>query len=166
VQVSLTFLPPLEREPIVFADASLKGVIVREKRVRVAATASATGIFGLEQGEGAVGRLGGVTQLCFDDACRSSASAAANWILVGPAMLLLNGVGFVARTSDLVALLFEFQSLVPLGREAAQAHGIAGAVGVRFSGPRWAIDVALDAPVGPTGNLPGVLPILAGTYRF
>lgn len=166
-QVTLSIVPLFFTEdPLVPVDLSVKGVLARERRFRFAATASGSGFLGFEQGEAFLGRFGSVAQLCFDDSCRSSANVNAHLVLGGPALLAMTGVGFIARTSDLVALLFEFQSLVPVAREAADVHGVAGAFGVRFSGASWAVDLALDAPLDRRGNLPPVLPLLVGTYRF
>lgn len=166
VQLSATLVPPVGKDFLLPLDLSLKAVVARGRQVRVAALASATGLLGFEQGESFFGRFGGVTQLCFDEKCRSSANVSANLILGGRALLVANGLGIIARTSDLVALLFEMQSLVPVGREVADAHGIAGAFGVRLGGPRWAVDLALEAPIQPTSKDVKVIPVLVGTYRF
>lgn len=166
VQLSLTFVPPFGKDFLLPLDLSLKAVVARGRRVRVAAIASATGLLGFEQGEAFLGRFGAVTELCFDDKCRSSANVAANLVLGGSALLVADGIGVIARTSDLVALLFELQSLVPVGREVADVHGIASAFGVRLSGRRWGIDLALEAPIDPSPKNVRLLPILVGTYRF
>lgn len=165
-QLSLTFVPPVSKDFLLPLDLSLKGVVARGRRVRVAAIASATGLLGFEQGEAFLGRFGGVTELCFDDKCRSSANVMANLVLGGSALLIGDGIGVIARTSDLVALLIELQSLVPVGREVADAHGIAGAFGVRLSGRRWGVDLTLEAPIDPTPKNVRLIPILVGTYRF
>lgn len=165
-QLSLTIVPPFGKDPLLPIDLSLKAVVARTERVRVAAIGSATGLIGFEQGEAMLGRVGGVTQLCFDVQCRSSASMSGNLALGGPALIFGNGIGTILRTSDLAAFLFEVQSLIPIGRAAADVHGIAGAGGIRFSGRSWAVDLALEVPLDRRGNLPPALPFVAATYRF
>jgi len=167
MQFSLSIIPVVfQKDPIVPVDLSLKAVLSRSGRVRLAAMASATGLLGFEQGEAFVGRFGGVTELCIDEACRSSVNVAANLMLAGPALLLANGAGAILRTSDLFAFLVELQSIVPVGREVADVHALGGAGGVRLSGARWAVDLALEAPLDRRGNLPKALPWIAATYRF
>ncbi len=164
-QLTLTTIPPLSGEPAVPLDLSLKAVLARSRRVRVAAMGSASGVLGLESGEAVVGRVGGAAQLCFDDRCRSSISTAVNLVLGGPLVVLGDGAGAILRASDLFAFLVEVQSVVPIAREAGEIHVLAGAVGARFSGRRWAVDVALEAPLDRRAN-PAVAPVIVGTYRF
>jgi len=166
-QVSLTFMPLVGRDDVIVPiDVSLKGVLVREGRVRVAAMGAASGLVGFEEGEAFFGRAGAVTQLCFDDACRSSANVSANLILAGPALLLLNGLGLVFRTGEHVALLAETEVLHPLGREAGPANGMGLSGGIRFSGRKLGLDVTVLAPFSGEGDLPPVVPFIAFTYRF
>jgi hypothetical protein len=167
VDFTISGVPPLERrDPIALLDFSLKGVAVRADRFRLAAMASATGLVGFEETGAFAGRIGAVTELCFDDDCRSSANVAANALLGGRALLLLDGVGFVLRTTELVALLVEVQSLVPLDRDVGDAHGVGGALGVRLSGKRWAVDLAAEAAGKGTGKPLSVVPVVAATFRF
>jgi hypothetical protein len=164
-QVTLSFVPPLSREPVVPLDVSLKTVLVRSARVRVAAMVSASGILGLDEGATAVGRVGGVTQLCFDDACRSSVSTAANLMLAGPALILADGVGAIVRASDLFAFLFELQSVLPLSRDGGRINVLAGAVGFRLSGRVWAVDLAFEGPLDRHTS-PQAVPVVIATVRF
>jgi hypothetical protein len=164
-QVTLSFVPPLSREPVVPLDVSLKTVLVRSTRVRVAAMVSASGILGLDEGATAVGRVDGVTQLCFDDACRSSVSTAANLMLAGPALILADGVGAVVRASDLFAFLFELQSVLPLSRDGGRINVLAGAVGFRLSGRVWAVDLAFEGPLDRHTS-PQAVPVVIATVRF
>jgi hypothetical protein len=164
-QLTLSFVPPLSRDPVVPLDLTLKTVLVRGPRVRVAAMVSASGIVGLDEGESAIGRVGGVTELCFDDACRSSISTAANLMLAGPALILADGVGAVLRASDLFALLVELQSVLPLSREGGQVNVLAGALGFRLSGRLWAVDLAFEGPLDRRAS-PPVVPLLIATVRF
>jgi hypothetical protein len=126
---------------------------------------SATGIFGVDEGETAIGRAGGVVTLCFDDGCRSSVSTAANLALAGPALILFDGIGAVLRTTDLFAFLVELESVVPISREGSQLNGMAGALGVRFSGRRWAVDLAVDGALDKR-RTPQAIPLLIASYRF
>ena len=165
-QLTLSFLPLVfAKDPIVPLDLTLKGVLVRSRRVRVAAMASASGLLGFESGAAAVGRVGGATQFCFDDPCTSSLSMGASLVLVGPVFLVADGVGAIVHVARNMSLLVELQSVLPIGREGGEAHALGGAAGLRFSGKRVALDVALEAPLDRRTE-PRVIPLLVGTYRF
>jgi hypothetical protein len=164
-QLSLTFVPPLSRDIIVPFDLTLKGVVVRTPRVRVAATASVTGLYGLNEGNASVGRVGGITQFCFDDFCRGSINMAVTVALVGPVSIVADGVGLVFRTGRSMSLLAELQSVLPLGKEGAEIHALAAAAGLRFSGKRAAVDIGLEAPLDRKTK-PQAIPIVAVTVRF
>jgi hypothetical protein len=163
-QLSFSIAPIFSKDPLVPIDLTLKGVVARSDRVRVAAMASATGLLGYQSTEAIVGRLGGVVQLCFDSECRSSVSTLANAVLAG-SVIFADGVGAVLRTSDHVALLLELESVIPLSRENGQINALGGAAGVRFSGTRWGVDLALGGPLDRRTR-PQLLPFLAATYRF
>jgi hypothetical protein len=162
-QITLTSMPPLPQERILPFDLSLKTVLVRAPEFRVAAWGSVSGIAGAEPGTVAVGRVGGVTQLCFENACRSSVSVASNVVLGGPVLAAINGASLVLRLASGLAFLFEVDASVPLGGKLDSYGGIAAAPGFRFSGEHFAFDFAmahqLDDVKGPT------VPILALTYR-
>src|SRR5581483_4412587 len=164
-QLTLSFVPPLSRDPVVPLDLTLKAVIARSRRVRVAAMASATGIIGLDEAESAIGRVGAVTELCFDDACRSSVNTAANLSLAGRYLVLADGVGAILRASDLFAVLVELQSVLPISHQGGQIHAVAGALGARLSGRVWAVDLALEAPLDRRAR-PQAVPVLVATVRF
>jgi hypothetical protein len=155
-QLTATGTPPLGPDHIFPLDVSLKAAFVRQTWFRVAGAVSATGIVGLDQGNAFVGRVGAVAQLCFEYRCRSSISYGTSLMLAGPAMLDFTGVGAIWRVSDLVALLAEVDMLLPIGQATGQYNGVAPGLGVRFSGPRWGVDVALL----------GQLPLLVVTYRI
>jgi hypothetical protein len=159
-QISLTATPPIEGT-IVPVDLSLKTALAREGPVRVAATGSVSGIWGLDQGNFVIGRVGATTQLCFEPTCRSSASIAANLLLAGAA-LAMTGVGVVWRVAPWLSLLLEVDTLVPLSRDAGKVEGIAVLPGLRLPHRTWSLDVALGRATGVTPSLP----LLAFTYRF
>jgi hypothetical protein len=163
-QLTVTGTPPLGADGIFPLDVTLKTVVLRAPRVRVAALGSASGIIGFEQGNALVGRAGAVVQLCFDEACRSSVSTGTTAVLAGSAMLVGTGVGAIWRFTDLFALLFEVDTLIPLGKEAGNYYGMAAAPGIRLSGRTWGFDFALYRSVG-RGSSP-TIPVLVGTYRF
>jgi hypothetical protein len=165
MQLTLSFVPPLTKDPIVPIDLTLKGVLVRSRRVRVAAMTSASGLFGYESGAAAVGRVGGVTQLCFDDRCESSISMGASMAFVGPVFILADGVGAIVRVTHVVSFLFELQSVLPIGRDGGEIHALGGAAGIRMSGRRLGLDIALEAPLDRRTE-PQIIPLLVGTYRF
>jgi hypothetical protein len=162
-QVTLTAMPPLRNEAIVPFDLSVKTVLARAPEFRVAAMGSVSGISGTDLGTGVVGRAGGVVQLCFEGACRSSISIASNVVLLGPAIFVGNGAGLVLRASPHISVLFEVDAAIPIGSTGNQYNGIAVAPGIRFTGEHLALDLAfahaLDVLEGPA------VPFLAATYR-
>ena len=164
-QLTLSFVPPLTRDPVVPLDLTLKTVLVRMRRVRVAAMVSASGIFGLDEAESAVGRIGGVTELCFDDACRSSVSTAANLSLAGPYLVLADGVGAILRATNLFAVLAELQSVIPISHEGGQINVFAGALGARLSGKVWAVDLAAEVPLDRRSK-PAAIPVVVVSVRW
>ena len=165
-QVSLTGTPPLGEDGIFPLDLSLKALVYDDRHVRVAGIGAVTGLVGLEEGNFFLGRVGGVTQLCFDDACDSSANVAATALLAGPATLTFAGVGFIWRLSSWAALLLELDTLIPLGTEAGEYNGIAVLPGFRFPYRTWSLDLgfarALDVEEEPEAP---VIPFIAFTYR-
>jgi hypothetical protein len=162
-QVSLTASPPLEGQ-IVALDVSLKTVIARDGLVRLAGIGSVSGLWGADQGNFALGRVGAVTELCFEETCRSSASIAADFLLAGPDTIAMTGVGLVWRVASWAALLFEVDSLVPLSRDAGRINGIGVAPGIRLPHRTWSFDLALGSPLGVRGA--SAVPLLAFTYRY
>ena len=164
VQLTLTFIP-IASDDIAFPlDVSVKGVVMRSRRVRVAAIGSASGVASFENQPGLLGRAGGVTTLCFDDACRSSASVAANLLMLGNQLIVADAVGGIFRLSSLTALLAEVQSAVPFGRDVGRYNGVGGALGVRLSGARWGVDLSLQVPL-TSEDVPRAFPVVAFTYR-
>lgn len=163
-QLTLSFVPPLSRDPIVPIDLTLKGVLVRSRRVRVAAMTSTSGLVGFESGTVLLGRIGGVTQLCFDDQCTSSISMGANVVFAGQ-LIVADGIGAIARVNHAVSLLFEIQSVLPLGRDVSEIHALAGAAGIRIAGKRLALDIAFEGPIDRRTK-PQAVPVIVGTYRF
>ncbi|HVU00755.1 MAG TPA: hypothetical protein VHE30_03355 [Polyangiaceae bacterium] len=164
-QMTLSFVPPLSKDPLVPLDLTLKGVLHRERRVRLAAMASLTGLFGFEQGNAAVGRIGGVAQFCFDDGCRGSVGLGTNVALVGPVSIVMTGLGAAFRVGRIVSLVAEVQSVLPLGREGAEIHALAGGAGVRLSGKHWGVDLAVEGALDRKTTPQGI-PLVIVTYRF
>lgn len=162
-QLSLTGTPPLTDEGVVPLDLSVKTVLLREEEVRVAAIGSLTGVLNLGEFSGFLGRVGGVAQLCLTQHCRSSVSVSSNWLLAGPASVVVSGAGAILRTSRLVAFLLEIDTLVPLGEPVGEANGAAGLAGLRLSGAAWGVDLGLARSVRTRDRQ--VLPVVVGTYR-
>jgi len=158
---------PFGRDPLGLADFSVKSVLARGYRYRLAAIGGTAGLIGFEQGFGFVGRAGFISQLCFEDTCRSSANVSTNVLFLG-AVVMLNGVGFVFRVSELVSFLAEGAVLIGAGPGGVEdANGVAGDVGIRFSRERWGLDLALGGFAESGGERRRVpLPLLAFTYRF
>lgn len=162
-QISVTGTPPLEG--VLPLDISLKTRLLDERRVRIAVIASATGIVGLEQGDFFLGRGGGVMQLCFDDACKGSFSLGSSLLLAGPASLLASGAGAIVPVAHWLHLLFEADSLLPIGREAGQYNGATLGAAARFPFHSWALDFGAVRALGTTSSS-ATIPILAVTYRY
>lgn len=166
-QLSLTLTPPLGAARIVPADISLKTVLLREPHVTVAALASASGVLGLEEFSGFLGRAGAVATFCPDALqCRLSFSMSSDVALAGPATLLMSGAGVSFRAGRIVSLLAELDTLIPLAAAAGQANGILGGVGVRLSGRAWGVDLAVLKAGKAHADPSGLLPFLAVTYRY
>jgi hypothetical protein len=158
---------PGERDPLGFSDFAVKSVLARGYRYRLAAIGAVSGILGFEQGFAFVGRGGFVAQLCFEDTCRSSANVSTNIGFAGP-VVMLNGVGFVLRVSELVSFLLEGAVLIGAGAGGVEdANGVAGDVGIRLSRERWGLDFALGGFAESGGERRRYpLPLVAFTYRF
>jgi hypothetical protein len=157
---------PWARDPIGLADFSVKSVLARGYRYRLAAIGGVAGLIGFEQGFGFIGRAGFISQLCFEDTCRSSANISTNIGFVG-AVVMLNGVGFVFRVSELVSFLAEGAILIGAGPGGVEeAHGGGGDVGLRLSRERWGLDLVLGGFARDGRERPVPLPLIAFTYRF
>lgn len=165
-QITLTGTPPLGEDAIFPLDLSLKAVAYRDRFVRVAGIGAVTGLVGLEEGNFFLGRVGGVTQLCFDEPCESSVNMSATALLAGPATLTFAGVGFVWRVAKWAAILLEVDTLIPLGTEAGEYNGVALLPGFRLPYRTWSLDLGIARPldVDEEPETP-VIPFIAFTYR-
>lgn len=158
---------PGAKDPIALGDLSVKSVLARGYRYRLAATGSITGLLGFDQGFGIFGRAGFVAEMCFDDTCRSSVNLGANLGFLGSAIVVGDGAGFVLQASELVSILVEGQTVVPLGEGAEEAHGVGGALGVRLARERWGLDFAVEGFTrGRNENRIPPIPLIVFTYRF
>ncbi len=168
-QITLTGVPPISDGPdrVYFFDLSLKGAFVRKGPLRLAALGSASGIFGVDQGNFVLGRVGAVAELCFDHECESSASLSSHVMLAGPGTMMVNGAGAIWRISDGAALLVEVDTAVPLGGEIGEYSGVLAGGGFRFPYRTWSLDLALLRPLD-TEEEPEIaaLPWISFTYRF
>lgn len=165
-QISVTGLPPLGEDPIVPLDISVKTVVLRRPSFSVAVLGSATGILGFEELSGFLGRAGAAVTLCDPPwLCRRSLSFSSNVLLVGPASIVFSGAGATVRVSDVVTVLFELNSVVPLGEAAGELHTVFGGAGVRLSRKQWGVDLGLLRGGTAGGNLTPFIPFLAATYR-
>jgi hypothetical protein len=160
-EVTVTASLPIE-DTIVPVDLSLKVGLLEQGPVRVAALGSASGIWGLDQGNFVVGRAGAVAQLCLDDACQTSASAGADVALAGADSIVLTGAGVIWRVAPGLSFLAEGDTVVPLGRDAGKANAITGWAGVRLPHRSWALDLTL----GKAAGIRPALPLLVFTCRF
>jgi hypothetical protein len=160
-QISLTGLPPLGGDGILFLDVTLKSTLYRGGRVRVAALGSTSGFVSKDTGPLGIGRVGGVVQLCVELACGRSLSVSTNVMLAGEIVMFNSATG-IYDVGHSTALLGEFDTLVPLGKDIGDANGTLAFAGLRFSGPSWGLDLLLAHLFG---NQPFALPFIALTYR-
>ena len=164
-QFTVTSAPPLGEQPILPLDLTVKTVVLREPRMSLALMGSSTGLFGIEEANGFVGRVGAVVTFCEPAwTCRLGLSMASNVVLLGPASVALNGVGGSLRLGKLVSILGEIDTAVPLGPVIGEANAIVFGSGVRLSKPHWGLD--LGAFVAGKARAPvSALPWIAFTYR-
>ena len=166
-QISITATPPLGDAGVIPGDSSIKTVLLREPRVSVAAIVSASGILGVEEFSGFLGRAGGVASFCVDAGeCRLSFSMSTNIALAGPASLLFNGAGVSFRAGRFVSVIAELDTSIPLGEVVGEANGLLGGAGVRLSGPAWGVDLALMKAGKARAEPSGLIPFVAVTYRY
>jgi hypothetical protein len=133
----------------------------------VAAIGSASGILGVEEFSGFLGRAGGVATFCaVAPECRLTFSMSTNVALIGPGSLLFSGAGLSFRAGRIVSIIAELDTLIPLGEVVGEANGLLGGVGVRLSGRAWGVDLALMRAGKARADLSPVLPFLAVTYRY
>jgi hypothetical protein len=165
-QLSLTGAPPLGADHIVPLDLTAKTTVVREPTVSVALLASASGLLGVPDVNGFVGRLGGAVTLCQPAwACRLGFTFASNVALLGPASIVFSGVGAVYRFDDRFALLAELDTAVPLGPIVGRANGVLGGAGVRFCGRSYGVDLGLFQAGKAGEHRPPLVPLLVFTWR-
>jgi hypothetical protein len=127
---------------------------------------SATGILGFEEISGFLGRAGAAVTLCDPPGqCRRTLSLSSNILLIGPASLVFSGAGSTIRVSDMASVLFEVNSVVPLGEAAGALHTVFGGAGVRLSRRQWGVDLGLMRGGTAGGSLTPFIPFLAATYR-
>jgi hypothetical protein len=161
-QVTLSGVPPLGAERVAFLDLSLKTAVARGPLVRAALLGSVSGLVARDFGILFVGRVGGVVQLCLRSSCGTSFTLSSNLTLAGPVLLMVNGVGGIARLTSRVSLLAEVATLVPLGTQLGQANGAAASGGFRIHARHFGVDLTLVHPF--SGSAP-VIPFVAVTYR-
>jgi hypothetical protein len=160
-QITVTGVPSLGEERVVFFDLTLKTMLHRGGLVRVAALGSTSGLGAKEIGVVGVGRVGGVVQLCLERTCGSSVSLGSDLTLAG-VLLMANSAGGIFRVSRTVSFLAELDTLVPLGKDAGQINGGIAAGGLRLSGTNWGLDLSLLRVLGSDGL---TLPLITLSYR-
>jgi hypothetical protein len=90
---------------------------------------------------------------------------ASSALLLGPATLVMSGVGMTFRFDERFALLAELDTLVPLGPVVGAANGAAGGVGIRFFGQHFGADLALIQAGKAGEHRPPLVPLLVLTWR-
>jgi hypothetical protein len=161
-QISVTSTIPIEG--LVLADATIKTVVARDGPVRVAALGSVSGLAGTDAGSGFVGRVGAVSEMCFDDACRSSASAGLSMLLAAQDTIVGAALGFIWRVGDVLSLLGELDTVIPTSLQSGPLNGLAAAGGIRLPHRNWSLDLTLAGTVGRP--VLTTAPVLAFTIRF
>jgi hypothetical protein len=78
---------------------------------------------------------------------------------------VFSGAGATLRVSDIATVLFEVNSVVPLGEAAGELHAVFGGAGVRLSRRQWGVDLGLLRGGTAGGGLTPFIPFLAATYR-
>jgi hypothetical protein len=160
-QISATVTPPLGQPGEVrmaLLDLTLKTALVQEGLVRVAALGSVSGLATNEPTALLVGRVGGVAQLCFRLACSSSLSLSSNVLLLGPVVLMASSVGAIIEAGRHLSFIAEVDTVIPLGREAGNAHAALAGGGLRLHFQHFAVDLGLLGGSAP-------VPVLAFTWR-
>jgi len=117
----------------------------------------------LDVGNSMVGRVGAVSEFCFDTGCESSGSIAATIALLGPYTVAFTGAGFVWRVARWLALLGEVDTALPTTLQAGRINALAVLPGIRFPFRTWALDLALVRPLGINNDV--TFPIIEFTYR-
>lgn len=163
-----------------FLDLSLKSNLLRQRHLRVSATAAFNYAGGGDLNV-AFGRARSTAQWCFTADCRSSLSASGMLILhafPGVAMPYGLAAGLTAHVSDTVTLLLDYASVLNASRDLffLDFPFLFVSYGVRVSAsPRWSLDLALLRALG--SSTPTVaterplldaigLPFFAFTYRL
>lgn len=131
----------------VWAEINVKANLLRSRWLRIAAQTSIDYARG-EGDEVPFGRVGGTLQLCFDQPCRSSMSAAVTVVVHDAPDTVLplgTGLGFIAFLSHELSLLLEYAGLLDAAEnlELIDLPVYLVSYGVRISGsPTWSLDLA------------------------
>jgi hypothetical protein len=160
-QLTLTALP-VPSESFTILDLSAKTVVYRGAWFRAAALGSASGAVGGDIGAIFIGRVGGVAQGCLRRACDSSLVLSSNVALVGPVLLMANGVGAIVRLGERVSFLGELATLIPIGSVGGEFNGGTVSGGIRLHYRNWGFDFTALHPFRSEAPL---LPLLTATYR-
>jgi hypothetical protein len=67
------------------------------------------------------------------------------------------------RATRVLSILFEVDSVIPLGTVANQANGLIAAPGLRFSGEHLGLDLAFARRLDVLDSM--AFPFIAATYR-
>jgi len=166
-QISVTGMPPVGDEHVLPLDISVKTRLLRSPHVRLAAIGSASGLLGVEEFSGFLGRVGGVATFCVDAReCRLGFSMSSNVALAGPASVLFSGVGLNFRAGRIVSIIAEVATALPLAEPVGEANGVVGGAGARLSGRAWGFDLGLMTAGKAHDESSGIFPFLAATYRY
>jgi hypothetical protein len=177
LQISLAGVPPIAKDQPLFFDIGAKLNLVRTESTRVAVYGAIDVLTNARSNSDNspefAGRVGGVAQVCFERACRSSLSFGGGAIFGhnAEALPLYGAVGLIANVSPLVSLLAE-----PNIAGVAPGEGNTGGAllsigyGVRLSGKNFGVDLTFIEPIAATSGSfenPFVLgyPFAAFTYR-
>jgi hypothetical protein len=172
-QISVSFAPSLFSHQSYFADVALKANVHRGEVLHAAILLAFDAIaFPGRAEENLTGvRPGGVAQLCFEAACRSSLSLGGSMLLsnrINEVVPVMFSAGLIVHLSPLVKLLAEPSWAAALGHGVVDGpRGFLLGYGVRLSRRDWGVDLGFVKPfdANDEGPVAPGYPFLAATWR-
>lgn len=161
-QLTLTGTPPIIEGGAALLDFSLKSAVYRAPRVQIAALGSASGVLGVDDVSGFVGRAGGIVELCTTSTCDTTFVTSAHVALLGPATIMATANGFIWHLGDWFEILLEVSIAMPFNELTGEYHGALLGTGVRLPRRSWALDFAWARPLTTGGS---AIPVFAFTWR-
>jgi hypothetical protein len=172
-QLAVSFAPSIFVRQPYFADVTLKANVHRGETLHAALLVGfdALAFPGRPEQNLLGARAGGVAQICFELACRSSVSLGGNVLFsnrTSEVVPFLFSAGLVVYLSPLVKLLAEPSWSAVLGHGALDGpRGFLFGYGVRLSQHDWGVDLGFVKPFDPNdeGPIAPGYPFVAATWR-